>query len=254
MPRFAKDQLPETVLGKALSLADRLDTLAGIFAIGQRPTGVKDPFKLRRHALAVVRILESLAQRVDLDELLHLSLQGLPASIQYPATLADDLKTFILERLQSYYVGQGFAVETIMAVRGCQSVWVYDFQQRLLALQLFVNRPEMASLAAACKRVNNILAQAGENSHAINQQLLTQAEEIALVEAMTVANQQILDKGQDYVLILETLAGLRQVVDAFFDKVMVMAEDQALRTNRLHILARLQALLGTVADISQLSM
>lgn len=258
MPRFAKDALPDSRLGKALSLADRLDTLAGIFAIGQRPTGVKDPFKLRRHALAVVRLLASMPEPVNLTTLLHLAMQGLPpipqpAKAEPASDVVAEIKAFILERLQSHYIGQGFAAETIAAVRQCQSDWLYDFEQRLLALHQFVNQPAMAALAAACKRVNNILAQAPVAAATLDPQRLQQSEEVALVEAMEAAEDKLAEGQLDYVQQLTILADLRPVVDAFFNGVMVMADDPALRANRLQILRRLQALLGSVADISQLS-
>ncbi len=158
MPRFAADNLPESILGKALSLADRIDTLVGIFAIGQKPSGVKDPFKLRRHALAVVRILSSISAPLNISDLIKQAIRSyggiLPADL---STLAE-LKPFILDRLNSYYQNQGFTIDLIQAVRARQDENFYDLEKRLNALKTFVKIPEAASLSAACKRVSNILA------------------------------------------------------------------------------------------------
>ncbi|MGL5742650.1 MAG: glycine--tRNA ligase subunit beta [Legionella sp.] len=257
MPRFAGDHLPESDLGLALSLADRMDTLVGIFAIGQKPSGVKDPFKLRRHALAVVRLLIATAAPLNLSTLIEQAVVHYGTSITIAPSLHDELKLFILERLQSYYQGQGFSVDLIHAVRARQDEWLYDLDKRLSALQLFVNLPEAASLSAACKRVNNLLAQARTQSLSnVNEQLLEEGAEKSLYVHLNKIAQAVepLYRSADYSSLLKLLASLKDPVDGFFDKVMVMVDDDAVKANRLALLARLQNVLQGVADISLLQL
>ena len=250
MPRFAADKLPESLLGKALSLADRMDTLVGIFAIGQRPSGVKDPFKLRRHALAVVRILSSISIPLNISDLIHQTISDLSA--------LSDLKLFILDRLNSYYQSQGFTVDLIQAVRVAQDECFYDLEQRLQALKAFIVLPEAASLSAACKRVNNILNSAGDlaKSSIVKTQLLEEGPEKALYLELSKLTERVdsFYKTSDYSSILKELASIKEPVDAFFDKVMVMVDNEEVKTNRLALLARLQKLLQGVADISLLQL
>uniref|UniRef100_UPI0032203F96 glycine--tRNA ligase subunit beta n=1 Tax=Legionella sp. TaxID=459 RepID=UPI0032203F96 len=260
MPRFAADQLPGSKLGLALSLADRLDTLVGIFAIGQKPSGVKDPFKLRRHALAVVRILMAIPTQLKLVDLIAQTLQiygnTLPAA---ESLIANELKPFILERMQSYYHGHGLTADLVLAVRARQEDWLYDFDKRINALATFINLPEAAVLSAACKRVHNILLQA-EHSEAkvgaINEGLLEEGAEKALFAHLKAMEDMVkpLYAKEDYGRILTQLASLREPVDAFFEHVMVMVDDQAVKKNRLNLLTRLQKLLQGVADISLLQL
>lgn len=255
MPRFAADCLPQSDLGLALSLADRVDTLVGIFAIGQKPSGVKDPFKLRRHALAVVRILIAVSAPINISTLLE------QASIHYGAILSVDsnifseLKFFILDRLQSYYQSQGLSHDLVHAGRARQDEWLYDLDKRLNALQSFVKLPEAAALSAACKRVNNLLTQAGKHDLLIiNEALLEEGTEKSLYSHINQITEAVepLYRSADYGSLLKLLASLREPVDAFFDQVMVMVDDQTIKTNRLALLARLQGLLQGVADISLL--
>lgn len=258
MPRFAADNLPESDLGLALSLADRIDTLVGIFAIGQKPSGVKDPFKLRRHALAVVRLLISTAAPLNLTTLVEQAIVHYGTTLSVDLNVINELKPFILERLQSYYQGQGFSVDLVHAVRARQDEWLYDLDKRLFALQTFVNLPEAAALSAACKRVNNLLNHAGKQAvlPEINELLLEEGAETSLhIHINKIAQSvQPLYRSADYGSLLKLLASLREPVDAFFDQVMVMVEDEAVKANRLALLARLQELLQGVADISLLQL
>ncbi|WP_392537496.1 glycine--tRNA ligase subunit beta [Legionella sp. 227] len=255
MPRFAADNLPESDLGLALSLADRIDTLVGIFAIGQRPSGVKDPFKLRRHALAVVRLLIATPAQLNLSTLIEQAIVHYGKRISVEPNLLDELKSFILERLQSYYQSQGLSVDLVHAVRARQDDWLYDLDKRLAALQLFVKLPEAASLSAACKRVNNLLSQAGRQTLSpVNELLLEEGpEKFLYIHINQVARAvEPLYRSTDYSPLLKLLASLKEPVDLFFDKVMVMVEDQTIKANRLALLACLQDLLQGVADISLL--
>lgn len=257
MPRFAADCLPESDLGLALSLADRIDTLVGIFAIGQKPTGVKDPFKLRRHALAVVRLLISTSAQLNLSTLLEQATVHYETKISIETNLLTDLKAFILDRLQSHYQGQGLTADLVHAVRARQDDWLYDLDKRLSALQTFVNLPEAASLSAACKRVNNLLSQAGKDSlSSVREELFTEeSEKFLYIHINQIARAvEPLYRSANYGPLLKLLASLKEPIDLFFDKVMVMVEDEAIKANRLSLLASLQELLQGVADISLLQM
>lgn len=255
MPRFSGDQLPESDLGLALSLADRIDTLVGIFAIGQKPSGVKDPFKLRRHALAVVRLLISTPAKLDLSILIDQAIDHYGTTLSIAPNLTEELKIFILERLQSYYQAQGLSVDLVHAVRARQDEWLYDLNQRLNALRLFVTLPEAAALSAACKRVNNLLDQSKKHHVlSVKEQLFEEEAERSLFDHINQMTQDVepLYRTADYVPLLKLLASLREPVDAFFNKVMVMVDHDEIKENRLALLARLQNLLQGVADISLL--
>ncbi|AUH72277.1 glycine--tRNA ligase subunit beta [Legionella sainthelensi] len=255
MPRFSADSLPESDLGLALSLAERIDTLVGIFAIGQKPSGVKDPFKLRRHALAVVRLLISTSAPLNLSTLIEQAIVHYGAKVSIEPNLRDELKLFILDRLQSYYHSQGLSLDLIHAGRARQDEWLYDLDKRLSALQAFVMLPEAASLSAACKRVNNLLAQIEKHVlPPIKEQLLEEEVEKSLYTQIKHITQAVepLYRAADYSSLLKLLATLKEPVDAFFDKVMVMVDDETIRSNRLALLVCLQDLLQGVADISLL--
>lgn len=258
MPRFAADSLPTSDLGLALSLADRIDTLVGIFAIGQKPSGVKDPFKLRRHALAVARLLISTSAPLNLTTLIDEAVANYGETLSVDKALILELKQFILERLNAYYQSQDVGQDLVQAVRARQDEWLYDLDKRLNALKQFVVMPEAAALSAACKRVNNLLTQAGltQESIDINEQLIEEGAEKSLYMHINKVTQLVepLYCAAEYGVLLQHLASLREPVDAFFDHVMVMVEDKALKRNRLAILARLQALLQGVADISMLQL
>ncbi|BCA96177.1 glycine--tRNA ligase beta subunit [Legionella antarctica] len=258
MPRFAADNLPKSTLGTALSLADRIDTLVGIFAIGQKPSGVKDPFKLRRHALAVVRLLIATPAALNIATLIDEAINNYGETLPpVDKTLVLELKPFILERLQSYYQSLGISVDLIHAVRARQDEWLYDLDKRLNALKSFVAMPEAASLSAACKRVNNLISQAKISSNVdINEKLIEEGAEKSLYQHLNQVTNSIesLYVTADYGSVLKQLASLREPVDAFFDQVMVMVDDEQVKKNRLAILARLQKLLQGVADISMLQL
>jgi glycyl-tRNA synthetase beta chain len=258
MPRYAADNLPQSVLGCALSLADRIDTLVGIFAIGQKPSGVKDPFKLRRHALAVVRLLIATPQALHLSSLIDAAVAQYAQIVPADKSLISELKPFILERLQSYYLGLGVNADLVQAVRARQDEWLYDLDKRLNALSIFVTMPEAASLSAACKRVNNLLSNVAstDSGTEINEKLIEEGAENALYTHIKEMTETVepLYRDADYGALLKCLASLKEPVDAFFDNVMVMVDDAAVKRNRLAILARLKTLLQGVADISMLQL
>lgn len=256
LPRFAADALPESRLGLALSLADRMDTLVGAFAIGQRPTGVKDPFKLRRHALAVIRLLIQLPEAPSLSALIEHALHAYGDTLQVEAGSMEALRLFILERLYAYYEAQGISADVVQAVRARQEADLFDLNQRAKALQAFVVRPEALSLAAACKRVNHLLHHASSTARdeGIHPALFAESAERELFQCLEQVEQTVLPfyAAHAYEHILTALASLREPVDAFFEHVMVMADDDALRHNRLNLLARLQQVLQGVAAIALL--
>ncbi|WP_404344382.1 glycine--tRNA ligase subunit beta [Vreelandella venusta] len=255
LPRFASDAIPQSLTGQALALADRLDTLVGIFGIGQRPTGAKDPFALRRASIGVLNILVNGELNLDLRELLQVAAdqhQNLPKKAD---GLVEDVLTYMLDRFRAWGQEEGISAEMYLAVRARPVTKPLDFARRLRAVKAFAQREEAAALAAANKRVSNILSkQEHDGSTQVEASLLQEAAEKALFEAVTASQQQVapLFAAGDYQQALDTLATLREPVDAFFDQVMVMADDDAIRRNRLALLASLQALFLEVADISQL--
>ncbi|WP_404464648.1 glycine--tRNA ligase subunit beta [Vreelandella aquamarina] len=254
LPRFASDAIPQSLTGQALALADRLDTLVGIFGIGQRPTGAKDPFALRRASIGVLNILVKGELNLDLRELLQVAAdqhQKLPKA----DGLVEDVLTYMLDRFRAWGQEEGISAEMYLAVRARPVTKPLDFARRLRAVKAFAQREEAAALAAANKRVSNILSkQEHDGSTQVEASLLQEAAEKALFEAVTASQQQVapLFAAGDYQQALDALATLREPVDAFFDQVMVMADDDAIRRNRLALLASLQALFLEVADISQL--
>lgn len=258
MPRFAADDLPVSALGTALSLADRLDTLAGAFLLGEKPSGVKDPFKLRRHALAVVRLLTNNPNALSLSVLIQ------EASSHYQELLRNteksqlsELHPFILERLAAYYQGQGIKPSLVNAVLARQNDCLFDFEQRLHALADFVKQPDAEILSAACKRVTNLLNSTAEDASPINPvdtALLQETAEDNLFKQLETVEAQVhaLHTAGDYPAILTLLTSLRANVDVFFEQVMVLVDEVLLKRNRLALLKRLQGLLQSVADISLL--
>ncbi|HMM55270.1 MAG TPA: glycine--tRNA ligase subunit beta [Candidatus Desulfobacillus sp.] len=253
-PRFAGDSLPRGLVGLCLALADKLETLAGLFGIGQQPTGDKDPFALRRHALGVIRILVERGIALPLPGLIE------AAFAAFPAGLADesrnDLSAFILERFAGLLREQGYSPQEVDAVLSLAPARLDLVPRRLDAVRAFGQLPEAASLAAANKRVGNILKKAGGGMPAeVDATLLQEPAEAALSVALTSAGTQADDayvRG-DYAGSLKALAALKQPVDDFFDRVMVNVDDAALRGNRLALLARLHAAMNRVADLSRLS-
>ena len=255
LPRFAGDDLPATATGCALAVADRLDTLVGIFGIGQLPTGSKDPFALRRASISVLRILVEKGYALDLRE----ALAEARASFRAPLKNADAVEqvlAYMLERFRAQYEEQGIPVEVFQAVMARNPSVPLDIEARVQAVNAFRQLAGAESLAAANKRVSNLLAKSeAAEVGGVDAALLQEPEERALAEALASATVEVepLLAARDYTSALVTLAGLRQPVDAFFDKVLVNAEDAALRRNRHALLARLRALFLQVADISLLA-
>ncbi|MCD9007979.1 glycine--tRNA ligase subunit beta [Luteimonas sp. XNQY3] len=260
-PRFAGDDIALSPLGKVLAIAERLDTLAGGFAAGLKPTGNKDAFALRRNALGLARTLIESGFDLDLHALIHAAVERvgpLPTgkdSAPAPAD-ANELYDFILDRLKGYYADKGVTVQQFAAVAALRPKSLYDLDRRIDAIGTFATLPEAEALAAADKRIRNILRKAdiaipGE----VDPMLLREPAEAALAEAVEAVHGETghaLAHG-DYVSVLTHLARLRPQVDAFFDGVMVNADDAALRGNRLALLMRLSERLGSVAAIEHLS-
>lgn len=253
-PRFAADDIALSPLGKVLAIAERLDTLAGGFAAGLKPTGNKDPFALRRNALGLARSIIESGFDLDLPALLATANAGL-AERKVQADGAE-LHDFIVDRLKGYYADKGVPATHFNAVAELKPASLYDFDRRIDAIGTFAQLPEAEALAAANKRIRNILRKAdGEIPGSIDPALLREPAESELAEAVVAA---IDDTGtalahKDYVAVLGRLARLRPQVDAFFDAVMVNAEDPALRGNRLALLRTLGDRLGSVAAIEHLS-
>jgi glycyl-tRNA synthetase beta chain len=258
LPRFAGDALPETVAGQALAIADKLDTIAGIFALGKKPSGNRDPFGLRRSALGIVRIIIERGLDLDINALVAATVADQPVRDKDEKELSESLYDFITERMRAYYLDRktGLTPEMFAAVMAKRPVSLLDFDERLKAVAAFVKLEPASSLAAANKRIGNILRQAGVDGGAsIDQSLITEPAETALFESVVKAQQAVapLLESRDYTNVLTTLADLRDPVDGFFDDVMVMTDDEALRNNRLALLAELRAMFLNVADVSRLS-
>jgi glycyl-tRNA synthetase beta chain len=255
LPRFAGDALPGSKAGMALAVADKLDTICGIFAIGQRPTGTRDPFGLRRAALGLLRISIERGLDLDLDALIGRSLAAMPFPVA--ATCAREVYDYVIERLRAYYLeaGSGVTTEMFDAVLATTPASPLDFDARLRALTEFLALTDAPGLAAANKRIANILRKAGERpATPIDADLLRDpAEQILGEQVLAVARQvEPMFAAREYTRALKRLAALRKAVDDFFDGVLVMAEDPALRANRLALLARIQSLFMHAADLSRL--
>lgn len=254
MPRYAGDSIPSGKVGQVLSIAEKLDTLLGIFAIGQIPSGDKDPFALRRAALGCLRVV--IESELDLD---------LRSNIEFAARqFAEDLNAgnavdavieFMMERLRRYYADAGVDSKVFMAVLETGTSQPLDFHQRIQAVQSFIQLEEAESLAGANKRIQNILRQSEQQSgDSVDNSLLQEAAEktlFAAVEDAETALQPLLQKN-DYVSALRNLAQLRSPIDSFFDGVMVMAEDDNVKNNRLALLRRIHSMFIQIADISLL--
>jgi glycyl-tRNA synthetase beta chain len=292
LPRGAGDELPSTQTGITLAIADKLDTLAGIFAIGEKPTGTKDPFGLRRAAIGVVRILIERGLELDVARLLEGAVEragediakaaaaaGKPAPVLAAGSVASEAYGYILERLRAYYLerssespaivtgdsgGAGLpssagapllTAEMFDAVLATRPPSPLDFDARLRALGGFLALPEAGSLASANKRVANILRKAGGSTPGeVDAEALRAPAERQLYEAMRERRDNVAQatSRKDYARSLTLLAQLRPAVDAFFDQVMVMDEDPKLRANRLALLAQMRGLFGGIADLSRL--
>ena len=254
LPKFAGDVLPQTLTGVSIALADRLDTLAGIFGINQPPTGNKDPFGLRRVAIGILRILIEKRLTLSLIDLVEHAVTNYGAKIENPAKTLTDANAFLQSRYRSMYEDQGMPVDVILAVQALNPVSPLDFDQRIRAVQHFRALPEATALAAANKRVANILAKETVSVGGVDAALLVEPAEKALYETLETLEPQVhpLLAKSDYTPALSQLAALRAPIDAFFESVMVNADDAALRLNRLRLLTRLRALFLSVADVSLL--
>lgn len=255
-PRFAGDDIAAGGIGRVLAIADKTDTLVGIFGIGQTPSGDKDPFGLRRAALGVLRTLIEGGVDIDLMALLQLSVAGFDKRLTERKT-EQQVFSFMMERLRTYYDDQGLAPDSFDAVLAQQPVSPLDFDRRIQAVSKFRELPEAAALAAANKRISNIIIkQAGELKipERPDPALFESEEEKALATQVADMEKRVqpLFAAGDYVGALTQLAQLREVVDRFFDTVMVMAEDEKLRLNRLSLLTRLRNLFLHSADLSRL--
>ena len=257
LPRFAGDRLPVTRTGQVLALADKLDTMAGIFAIGQRPTGNRDPFGIRRAALGVLRILVECELDLDLPALVAEAVAMQP--IEAAPGLAGEIEEFLYERLRGYYLDGAATVlaqhDTFEAVLARRPASLVDFHQRLVAVLEFARLDAAAALAAANKRIANILRQAAEEqAGAVAKDALQEDAERALHEQVEALAAEVgpLVAARRYREALERLATLRSAVDRFFDEVLVMAPEPVLRANRLALLAGLRELFMGIADVSRL--
>jgi len=281
-PRNAGDGIADGVLAQCVSLADKLDTLAGIFAVGMKPTGNKDPFALRRAALGLARTLVEGGLDLELGVLLKEAVAQIPdvtfaakpksdessssgrtASHARRAEVVAELREFILDRLRGYYTEQGFTSQQFEAVAAVQPASLVDFDRRLRAVAAFAKQPEAEKLAAANKRVANILRKEGIDAGAaaqreLNAELLREPAEQALAQALDAARSDNAARlgpaaaERDYAGALTRLAQLQAPIDAFFDAVMVMADDPALRANRVALLARIKARFDAIAEIALL--
>ncbi len=256
-PRQAGDDTAASPAGQILAIADKLDTLAGIFAVGLIPKGDRDPYALRRAALGALRTYIERQLPGDLMAHLRLACAQLEGVVEIPAELADRLYDFMMERLRAYYLEQGVLPDTFEAVLARRPTRPYDFHRRLEAVSAFRELPQAEALAAANKRIANILRQAeerGERPGEVDPSALMEPEERSLHQALTGLEAEVQTQAEagDYSAALTRLAALREPVDRFFDAVMVMSDDPRLRTNRLALLQRLRRLFLAVADVSRL--
>lgn len=254
MPRGAGAELPETLTGAAVAIADKLDTLVGIFGIGMLPTGSKDPYALRRAALGVLRILIEKQLDLDLTAAVEFAVKQFGTKVK-AAGLADQVLEFIFDRLRARYEDEGVDVATYLSVRALKPASALDFDQRVQAVQAFRKLPEAEALAAVNKRVSNLLSKAeGAIADQVEPKYFDNANEFSLYSAIQQADQAVqpMAAARQYSESLARLAALRDPVDAFFEAVMVNAEDAKVRANRYALLSRLRGLFLGVADISLL--
>ena len=265
-PKFSGDKIPATSLGRCISLADRIDTLVGIFACGEIPSGDKDPFALRRASLGVLRILIEGGASVNLLELINQGIKGYKESngakiptgtIQIGEEVAAQIFEYCMERLKGYFVGQGYSAEQFVAVQACHPQDPLDIQNRMIALQRFFSRRKIAaqSLSSANKRITNILGKSTVNSAIkFNRKLICEPAERVLADALIDISQSVFThfSGGNYEAGLELLSTLKQPVDDYFAQVMVMHQDAAVKANRLAMLAEIRNMFLGVADISRI--
>ncbi len=253
LPAFSGDRLPGNVVGKVVALADRLDTLSGIFASGLKPSGNRDPFALRRAALGLTRILLDGEVQIELDKVLAISAQVMQQQLPLSATVLPELRHFILERLKHYLREQGYATKLVNAVLDAPISTLPDLASRLAALQAFMALDVSTSLAASNKRIGNILRKSGEALNGIIEEdkLIIEEERLLFVEISNISEKLgQLYRQANYTAALNLLAGLSTSIDAFFEQVMVMDEDTEIRLNRLNLLLRLKAMFDRVANLA----
>jgi glycyl-tRNA synthetase beta chain len=254
-PRFAGDAVPETLTGAVLAIADKLDSMVGLFGIGQPPTGSKDPFALRRAAIGLLRIIVEKQLSLDLGELIDASLKTYPADLLQAETRTQ-VFDFVLERFRAWYLDKGISSEEFQSVFVLKPSRPLDFHLRINAVHAFYQLPEAKPLAAANKRVANILAKqdSSDSVLALDESLLSEPAEKTLateVQQKELEVAPLFANGQ-YTEGLKVLSGLKTSVDTFFDDVMVMTDDVAVKNNRLALLKQLQSLFLRSADISHL--
>ncbi|TNF69653.1 MAG: glycine--tRNA ligase subunit beta [Gammaproteobacteria bacterium] len=255
LPRFSGDELPKTVISQSVALADRLDTLVGIFGVGLKPTGEKDPFALRRQALGVLRILKEYDLKLDLNALLE------KAKSLYAVHLDDqsvlDVFDFMMERLKGIYRDEGVNPQIFESIRALNITHIGDFSRRVDAVCKFIDLPQAQVLASLNKRVAQILQKnfSGDMSDYVNADLLSESQEQSLYDQMHQVKEQVSDllEAENYDQSLAALTELETAISQFFDHVMVMTEDEKVRVNRLALLKQLQQNLNRVADISELA-
>ncbi|MGZ8154881.1 MAG: glycine--tRNA ligase subunit beta [Burkholderiales bacterium] len=252
-PRFARDALPRSDVACVVALADKLETLAGLFGIGQTPSGDKDPFGLRRQALGVIRILAERKLALRLSELVQEAFHVFDPSLGLKPARAE-LEDFFYDRMRGYFAESGYSSGEIEAVLALKPDRIDLIPRQLAAVKMFNTLPEAPSLAAANKRIGNILKKAGRVPASFDEMLLVEQPEQALASEFAVARKAAEARyaEQDYEGMLKTLAHLRGAVDAFFDGVMVMTDDERLRDNRVALLAQLRETMNRIADISKL--
>jgi glycyl-tRNA synthetase beta chain len=257
LPRFAGDVLPGSPAGQVLAIADKIDTVAGVFALGKKPSGNRDPFGLRRAALGVIRILVENKLDVDITEFILAAVRQQPADGVDEQAVSSDIYEFFVDRLRSYLLDQDneLTVEMFNAVRARQPCSLLDFQERIAAVKIFMRHDAAVSLAAANKRTANILRKSSSEPGATDTTLFAEEAEIALHQALLDARQSVIPLLEEraYSDALQRLAALRQPVDTFFNDVMVMADEPSIRNNRLALLAELRSLFLNIADISRLT-
>ena len=252
MPRFSGDRLPETRTGIAVALAERLDTLVGIFGIGMKPTGDKDPYALRRAALGALRILREHSLSLNVLELLDQAREQLGDRLDDNGVVGT-VWQFMRDRLRRLYADAGVSADIFEAVITVAPPDLADIEQRIRAVQAFLKLPEAEALIAANKRIGNILKKAGENiPRTVDPERFEETAEQVLLDEIKTVEGGLLLRTDDYIKQLETLARLREPTDRFFDEVMVMAEDPLVRNNRLALLRRARELFLQVADIGRL--
>lgn len=255
LPKFAGDELPTTLTGTVVALADRIDTLTGIFGIGQKPTGSKDPFALRRASLGVLRLLVEKELALDLKALLQTSVELHGNSVEDKNSTTNAVLSYMIERFKAWYEEEKIPATVFLAVQAKDLTQPLDIHHRVHAVNVFNQLPEAKALAAANKRVSNILDKVDDSdAMTFDQSLLQEDSEKALAQALAQKAEEVkpLFAASDYTATLTALADLREPVDAFFDHVMVMSEDQTLRNNRIALLNQLRQLFLQVADISLL--